>query len=96
MAQLSRLLDSVGEQVAAYRRGLLARDAWTARAGWLLPGVGVQWLMARFARTDLRAQLAYQDRVQDFHRRLREFYYGYMFYDGPFGDADFAAAPKWQ
>jgi ABC-2 type transport system permease protein len=88
--------DSVSEQVAAYRQGLQTRDAWTARVGWLLPGVGAQWLMARLAATDLQAQLTYQDRVQDFHRRLREFYYGYLFYDRPFGKADFAATPKWE
>ena len=88
--------DSVSEQVAAYRQGLQARDAWTARVGWLLPGVGVQWLMAWLAETDLRAQLTYQDRIHDFHRRLREFYYTYLFDDRPFGEADFAAAPKWQ
>jgi ABC-2 type transport system permease protein len=88
--------DSVSEQVAAYRKGLQARDAWTARVGLLLPSVGAQWLMARLAATDLEAQLAYQDRIQDFHRRLREFYYQYLFYDRPFGQEDFAAAPKWE
>ena len=88
--------ESVSEQVAAYRQGLQARDTWTARVGLILPGVGVQWLMSRLARTDLQAQLDYQRRIEDFHRRLREFYYSYLFYDRPFGAADFEAAPKWQ
>ena len=32
--------ESVASQFAAYRAGLQARQAWTGRLGWLLPGVG--------------------------------------------------------
>ena len=39
--------ESVALQVAAYREGLLARQRWTARLGWLLPGVGVQAALHR-------------------------------------------------
>jgi ABC-2 type transport system permease protein len=48
------------------------------------------------AATDLAAQLAYQDRIRDFHRRLREFYYGYLFTDRPFGKDDFTRAPRFE
>lgn len=86
--------ESVAERVRAYRAGL-ERRAETANAlGWLLPSVGVQALLTRLAHTDLAAQLTYQDRIRDFHRRLREFYYGYMFYDRPFARADFDRAPR--
>lgn len=85
--------ESVAEQVRAYRAGLERRDAAARALGWALPSVGVQALLTRLADTDLTAQLAYQDRIRDFHRRLREFYYGYLFTDRPFGKEDFDRAP---
>lgn len=85
--------ESVADQVRAYRGGLLARQAWSERLGWLLPGVGAQAALHRMAGTDLPAQLAYQDRIADFHRRIREFYYPYLFRDRPFGSADYARRP---
>lgn len=86
--------ESVAPQVAAYRDGLLARQHWTARLGWVLPGVGVQAALHRQADTDLRAQLAYQDRIADFHARLRGFYYPYLFNDVRFGTQDVDAQPR--
>lgn len=86
--------ESVASQVADYREGLLARQRWTSRLGWLLPGVGVQAALHRQADTDLLAQLAYQDRIADFHARLRAFYYPYLFNDVRFGPQDFAAQPR--
>ena len=86
--------ESVAPQVAAYGEGLLARQEWTARLGWLLPGVGVQAALHRQADTDLQAQLAYQDRIADFHARLRAYYYPYLFNEVRFGLRDFAAQPR--
>ncbi len=86
--------ESVGGAVRAYRHGLERRDAAGRALGWMLPSVGVQALLTRLARTDLTAQLAYQDRIRAFHRRLRTFYYAYLFRDRPFGKADFDRAPR--
>ncbi|GGC12448.1 ABC transporter permease [Novosphingobium endophyticum] len=86
--------ESVAGQVRAYRAGLERRDAAARTLGWVLPPVGLQALLTRLAETDLEAQLAYQDRIRDFHRHLREFYYGYLFTDRPFGQEDFARAPR--
>lgn len=88
--------ESVAPQVAAYRSGLEARERWTRRLGWLLPAVGTQVVLHRRARTDLEAQLAYQDRIREFHASLRRFYYPYVFNEVPFRAADFAKAPRWQ
>jgi len=85
--------ESVAEAVADYRAGLLARQRWTNRLGWALPGVAIQALLHRVANTDLQAQLAYQDRIADFHRDIRFFYYDYLFYDRPFGAEDFVRRP---
>lgn len=87
---------AVAPKVGAYRRALLARDAETQALGWVFPAVGVQYALHRIARTDLRAQLAYQDEIRGFHERLRRFYYPYFFNDRPFREADFAATPRWQ
>lgn len=86
--------ESVAKQVRAYRHGLETRDEAARTLGWVLPSVGVQALLTRMARTDLTAQLAYRDAIRHFHRRLREFYYGYLFRDRPFGKADFERAPR--
>lgn len=86
--------ESVADKVRAYREGLERRDGTARDLGWVLPSVGVQAALTRLARTDLTAQLAYRDRIRAFHRQLREFYYDYLFYDRPFGKADFAKAPR--
>lgn len=88
--------ESVAPKVRAYREGLERRDAAARRLGWLLPSAGVQAALTRLAETDLRAQLAYQDRIRRFHERLRAFYYGYLFRDRPFGKSDFDRAPRFE
>lgn len=82
--------ESVATQSAAYRQGLAARQRWTERLGWLLPGVGVQAVLHRAAETDLLAQRAYQDAVADFHSLLRSFYYPYLFTERRVEATDFA------
>lgn len=85
----------VAGQTEAYRAGLEARDSLTRRIGYLLPAIGVQVGLHRLAETDLAAQLAYQDRIREFHAELRRFYYPYIFNEVPFTAADFAIAPRW-
>jgi ABC-2 type transport system permease protein len=85
--------ESVAGQVREYRDGLLARQTWSDRLGWILPGVAAQSVLHRLADTDLPAQLAYQDRIAAFHGDVRRFYYGYMFNERSFGTADFAKLP---
>jgi len=88
--------EGVAGQARDYRAGLVARQAWTDRLGALLPGVGAQAVLHRLANTDLPAQLAYQDSTAAFHRAMREFYYGYLFNERPFGVADFARRPAFK
>jgi ABC-2 type transport system permease protein len=86
---------AAGDQAKAYRAGLERRDSLTVRTGALLPAVGVQTLLHRVAKTDMRAGLAYQDRIRIYHERLRRFYYPYLFNETPFREAEFAKTPKW-
>lgn len=85
--------ESVAGQAQAYRAGLLARQSWSARLGWVLPGAGAQWALHRLAGTDLQAQLSYLDRIAGFHRDIRLFYYPYVFNDRRFGSDDFGKRP---
>jgi ABC-2 type transport system permease protein len=83
-------------EAKAYRQGLETRDRWTARAGIILPAIGVQSLVHRLAHTDLKAGLAYQDRIRTYHEQLRRFYYPYLFNEMPFRAADFDKAAQWK
>ncbi len=86
--------ERVAPQVAAYRASLLARQRATQALGLVLPGVCLQAALHRVAGTDLLAQLAYQDAISDFHRRLRHQLYPYLFEERRFEAADFAQLPR--
>lgn len=88
--------ESVAAKVAAYREGLVARQQWTERLDWLLPGVAAQAILHREARTDLVAQLAYQDAITIYHDRLRAFYYPYLFNEVRFRAEDFDHIPRYE
>ncbi|WP_368563728.1 ABC transporter permease [Pseudoxanthomonas sp. UTMC 1351] len=88
--------DAVAGQVGEYRDSLLTRQVWTDRAGWLLPGVATQSLLHRLADTDLHAQLAYQDQIVAFHKRLRLYFYPYLFQERRFTRADFDNMPAYE
>jgi ABC-2 type transport system permease protein len=88
--------EAVAPQVADYRASLGARERWTERVGWLLPGVSTQALLHRLADTDLEAQLAYQDSIAALHRRIRYFYYPYVFEERPFTREDFDELPEYE
>lgn len=85
--------EAVADDVAAYRGALAARQAWTERLGYVLPGVAAMTIIHRVADTDTKAQFAYQDSIAAYHEQLRRFYYPYLFNDQPFTRADFAAIP---
>lgn len=88
--------EAVAPQVAEYRDSLAARERWTQRVGWLLPTVATQVLLHRLADTDLAAQLAYQDSIAALHRRIRYFYYPYVFEEQPFTATDFEQLPEYE
>ncbi|MFM7349078.1 MAG: DUF3526 domain-containing protein, partial [Erythrobacter sp.] len=65
--------------VKAYRTGRLARDAAAGKAAWLSPASLVERAFERLAGTDMRAMIAYEDRVRAFHAELRAFHYPLLF-----------------
>ncbi len=88
--------ESVDALFKEYRQGLMERQQWTDRLGWILPSVATQSALHRLANTDLNAQLNYQDQIIGFHQQIREFYYTYLFNDHPFTLDDFAKQPIYQ
>ena len=87
--------EAVAGDVADYRAALSAREEWTTRLGYILPGVGATAIVHRVADTDGYGQFAYQDSIAAYHERLRKFYYPYFFNDRPFTRADFAEIPRY-
>ena len=87
--------EAVAGDVADYRAALSAREEWTTRLGYILPGVGATAIVHRVADTDGYGQFAYQDSIAAYHERLRKFYYPYLFNDRPFTRADFAEVPRY-
>jgi ABC-2 type transport system permease protein len=85
---------AVADLSTAYRQGVERRERLAGTAGWLMPPVGFQRILHRVAETDVEAQLAYQDRVRNFHAQLRAFYYPYLFEDRAFGAEDYALGPR--
>jgi ABC-2 type transport system permease protein len=86
--------EEVSALAGAYRDGVARREALARRVGWLIPPVGLQQALHRVARTDVSAQLAFQDEVRGFHAELRHFYYPFIFNEIPFSEHDFARAPR--
>ncbi len=88
--------EAVAQQVSHYRQSMTLREEWTRRAGWLLPAAAAQIALHRLADTDLHAQLAYWDRIAEFHARLRHFNYPFVFLERPFGAQDFQQLPAYR
>lgn len=86
--------EHVAETSRAYRAGVAERERRAGMVSWGLPPIAIQRGLHRLARTDVQAQLAYQDRIRAFHERLRRFYYPFLFSGVPFGPSDFARAPQ--
>lgn len=70
---------SVAPAVAAYRASLEQRARWTARAGWVLPPLGLELLFERLAGSDLTTALAYRDSIADYHEQLKQTVYPWIF-----------------
>ncbi|MEE4279104.1 MAG: DUF3526 domain-containing protein [Halieaceae bacterium] len=79
----------------AYRSARRTRDRLAGRFALLSPPALFERSMQRLAETDLRASLAYEQRIRDFHSRLREFYYARMFPDRPFDAEGLAGLPQY-
>lgn len=89
--------DMRAEPIArAYRTSRLARDRAAGLAAFLSPTTLVERGFERLARTDMRAMIAYEDRVRAFHSELRAFHYPLFFRDPPYDPAVFDDLPRYE
>jgi len=63
----------------AYRVGRLERDRLAGMFSLLAPPILLERSLQALAKTNFSAAIAYEDRVRDFHKELRDFYYQKMF-----------------
>jgi len=89
----------VGDQraeplVRRYRAGREARERAAGRASLLSPASFVERRLEHLARTDVKAVLAYEDAVRDFHGRLRQFHYPLVFKGGPYDPEKLKGLPE--
>jgi ABC-2 type transport system permease protein len=85
----------VREASERYRARLLQRELWSARLGWLLPGVAAQSALHRIADSDLQAHLEFLERVRGLHAALRQHLYPYVFEERPWAADANAGAPTY-
>jgi len=74
----------VGDQTTeplskAYREGQARRDELAKWSSLISPATLLQRTMEHLAQTDMKASMAYEARVRDFHAELRKWYYPRMF-----------------
>jgi len=82
----------VGDQTVeslsqAYRAGQTRRDELAAWSSFVSPATLLQRTLERLAGTDMRATIAYEQSVRDYHADLRAWYYPRIFKSEAF-DAD--------
>jgi ABC-2 type transport system permease protein len=68
----------------AYREGRLERDRLAGIFSLLAPPILLERSLQALAKTDFSAAITYEDRVRDFHKELRDFYYQKMFREEAF------------
>lgn len=74
----------VGDQKAsalskAYRNAILKKDAMAGNFSYLSPAMMIQRLMSSIAKTNTIASMTYEQKIRDYHQKLREFYYPLLF-----------------
>ena len=91
----------VGDQKAAvlskaYRDAIKQKDHVAGRVAFFSPPLLSQRMMSKLAKTDVKAALAYEQSVRDFHKSLRAFYYPLLFNETEFRLDKFDALPDYR
>jgi ABC-2 type transport system permease protein len=78
----------------AYRDSIVARDSLTGQVAWLSPPVAVMRSMQKIARTDTQSGLAYDQRIRDYHARIRHFFDPVLFEEIPYSRDNLVGFPR--
>lgn len=89
----------VGDQIAAplAKQYLIAAQEKYKLAGYISlisPPLLFQRYLTRMANTDALAALEYEQKIRDFHQRLRQFYYPFLFTKNKFEKKNLKNIPK--
>ncbi len=77
-----------------YMEKLELRDKWTNWAAVVLPTINTQLALNRLSGNDLRHHLTYLESVREFHTKIREHFYPFIFRDAKVDEVDWSAVPK--
>lgn len=78
---------------AQYTEKLRKRDQLTNRAALFLPTINTQLAFNRLTGNDLETHLEFLDSVRRFHKRIREYFYPYIFREAKVEDVDWQKVP---
>ena len=79
--------------VSQREQALQRRDEASRRLSWLLPPLWAQGRLERIAQSDLQHLLAHRHQVEQYHTRLRHYFYPYLFEEKAFGAEAFSGIP---
>ncbi|MBU3735806.1 MAG: DUF3526 domain-containing protein, partial [Methylobacterium sp.] len=74
---------------------LQRRDEATRRLSSLLPPLWAQVRLERIAQSDLQDLLTHRHQVEQYHTRLRHYFYPYLFEEKLFGTEAFSRIPAY-
>jgi ABC-2 type transport system permease protein len=78
----------------AYRQARLKRDQLAAWSSIVMPPALLERSLQKLAHTDVKAAMAYENQVREFHAQLREYYYPKLFLHQPFDKNQLANLPQ--
>lgn len=90
----------VGDQTVepismAYRQGRQRRDQLASAWSWLAPSAKVERIFQAIANTDASSYYQYENRIRQFHEKLRHYYYPHLFKDTEFNEEALKLRPDY-
>ena len=92
-AQLMGDLESANS-TENYIKKLQTRDEWTNKIALFLPTVSTQLSFNRLTNNDLPSHLSYLESVRNHHRKVREYFYPFIFRNAKTDEVDWQNLPK--
>lgn len=92
-AQLMGDIESANS-TESYTEKLQKRDDWANKIALLLPTVNAQLSFNRLSQNDLQSHLDYLESVRDHHKRVREYFYPFIFRNAKTDEVDWQNLPK--
>lgn len=84
---------SVEKEVKEHTDSQKGKAQFTRTFDFLSPGVNVQNMVNALAATDLSTHLEFLDSARDFHKRMKEFFFPYVFTEAGFPHGDYKKLP---